>query len=145
MSEDFDLSGYTLFERQSLFFNGVRCPYCFGYSDLVDSTVIHQEFHGLIYFCKVCDSAVGTVMGDKSLGVLAKKELRDQRRYCHKLLDEIIDKKVSFKKIKPRTARIRMYKWVAELLGITKIECHTAYWNLSQCKKVIDECKKYLN
>jgi len=145
MPGDFDLSSYTLFERQSMFFNGYYCPYCKCQTELVESSVIHQENHGLIFYCRKCDASVGTVDGDRSLGCLAKKPLRDLRRYCHKVIEELVEKKVSFGKIKQRTARIRMYKWIAGLLNITKLECHVAYWNEAQCKKVIEECKKHVS
>lgn len=76
MIEDFDLSGYTLFERQSKFYNGFFCCYCGRETELVDSTVIHQEYHGLIFYCKCCDAAVGTVFGDKALGCVGKKNAK---------------------------------------------------------------------
>lgn len=139
------MTGKTLAEKQMFYFNGFKCPYCDKETDLVSSDIIHQEDHGMIYYCKDCDASVGTINGDKSLGCLAKKSLREARRYCHKLLDELTEKKLSFGKIKRRTVKVRMYKWIADLLNITKIECHVAYFNESQCRKVIDECKKYLS
>lgn len=138
------MTGKTLTEKQMFYFNGHRCPYCDKESDLVSSDVIHQEEHGMIYYCKDCDAAVGTLYGDQALGCLAKKHLRDQRRYCFKLLDQLIDKKISFGKIKRRTAKNRMNSWICKLLNITKVECHIGYWNEDQCRKVIEECKKHL-
>lgn len=128
------------------YYNGSRCIYCNRETDLVDSITVHQENHGLIYYCKECQAWCGTIHGDQSIGCVAKKGLREARKECHHLINKIIEKKVAVSKkpLTERAARTRFYKWLSATLDIDRTECHVAYFAEERCKLVIDELKKYV-
>lgn len=144
MSEpSLNLSNYTLAERQMYFYNGSKCPYCFNYTEIVDSEIVYQQSHGLIYYCKDCQAWVGMHNGtDQALGTLAKKNLRDKRRQAHALFDPLWEKKVALGFSKTQ-ARKKAYQWVTNILMINPVEAHIAYFNEEQCDKLIAECKKF--
>lgn len=144
MSEDFDLSGYTLFEKQSMFFNGTRCPYCLGYTDFVDSIEIYRHTsYGMAYWCRKCNAWVGTHHGaDQSLGTVAKKALRDLRHLCHQKFDPLCEAKMRASNLKKKAAKSAGYKWLSEILDIDPVISHIGFFNISQCKTVIAECEK---
>jgi len=137
------MEGKTIHEKQMRYWNGYFCPYCDRMADLVDSSIVHQESHGLIFHCKHCSAHVSTTNGDISLGSLAKEPLRKTRRQCYEIVEKLIARKVSFGKITTKVARSRMRKWLMEILNITEVECHIGYWNTEQCNLVIKECQKY--
>jgi hypothetical protein len=144
MAEDFDLSGYTLFERQSMFYNGTRCVYCLGYCDFVDSIEIYKHTsYGMAYWCKSCNVWVGTHRGnDQALGTVASKPLRELRNLCHQKFDPLCEAKMRSAGLKKKGAKAAGYKWLAEILGINVIECHIGFFNIAKCKIVIAECEK---
>lgn len=142
MSADFDLSKYTLYERQSMFYNGSRCPYCIEYADFVDSIIVYKQSYGMIFYCEKCKAWVGTKSNsDQSLGVLAKKPLRDLRNEVHKFFDPLVQTKI-LKGSKVKKAQSDAYGWMSKILGIKPEEAHIAYLNMEQCKSVIAECEK---
>lgn len=144
MSEDFDLSDYTLYERQSMFYNGTRCVYCKGYCDFVDSIEIYRHTsYGMAYWCRKCNAWVGTHNGgDQSLGTVAKSTLRYLRHQAHLLFDPLCEAKMRAGGLKKKGAKAAGYKWLAEILGIDVVECHIGYFNIERCKIVIAECEK---
>lgn len=143
MAEDFDLSGYTLFERQSKFYNGYYCPYCLGTSDFIDSIKVYQQSYGMIYYCDKCKAWVNTHHGDdKSMGTLAKKTLRDLRHQLHLKFDPLCDAKQKISGVKKKAAKSAGYNWLSKVLNIDTITCHIGYFNISQCQKGIEACDK---
>jgi len=144
MPGDFDLSSYTLFERQSMFYNGTRCVYCLGYCDFVDSIEIYRHTsYGMAYWCRKCNAWVGTHRGnDQSLGTVAKKELREFRHLCHQKFDPLCEAKMRASKLKKKAAKGAAYNWLAEILGIEPVTSHIGFFNMEQCKKVIEACEK---
>lgn len=139
------MEGLSLFDRQRLYYNGSHCPYCGKETDLIDSIKVYQESHGLIYYCKNgCEAWVGVHSGtDKSLGTLAKKELRKLRHECHKFIDPMWKVKKEATGITTKSARAKLYRWISELLSIEREAAHVGYLNSQQCKTLIEECKKY--
>lgn len=138
--EDFDLSGYTLFERQSKFYNGNLCPYCLKHADFVDSAIVYQRSYGMIYYCGDCRAWVNTHHGgDQSMGTLAKATLRDLRHKCHLKFEPLCIAKVNAG-AKKKSAKAAGYNWLAKILNIDPVTCHVGYFNIEQCKKVIEAC-----
>lgn len=143
MSADFDLSGYTLFERQSKFYNAHICAYCLKETELIDSIKVYRESYGLIFYCGDCQAWCGVHHGssDQSLGVPAKKELRDLRHEAHKWYEPLIAAKVNQLGVSKRKAKAAGYAWIAKLLNIDTTESHIGYFNIKQCEIVIKACK----
>lgn len=140
-----DLSQIPKTERFSKYYNGAYCPYCTKESVHIDSSVVHQESYGNIYYCADCQAWVGTHFGqDQSLGTLAKKTLRTLRHEVHKLFDVMCEFKhqLGFSR---KASKQKGYAWIAELLQIDTDESHIGFFNEEQCKSVIAECKKYFN
>jgi hypothetical protein len=142
--EPIHLQGKSLHELQSQYYNGHRCPYCNGYTDLVDSKEVYRESHGLIYLCRPCQAWVGVhhANTDQSYGFVADKALRELRHETHKWFDPMWDAKVKAGMAK-QAAQAQARKWLAKLLGIDVIICHIGMFDNEQCRKTIAECKKY--
>lgn len=144
MSADFDISGYTLFERQSRFYNASQCVYCLGYTDLVDSIEVYQQSYGLIYICRTCAAWCGVHAGsDQSLGTVSQKPLRDLRHQAHLIFDPICEAKRLKDNVSKRKSKAAGYKWLSQLLDIEIETSHIGYFNIAQCKKVIEACKSF--
>lgn len=144
---DFDISRYSLFERQSKFYNGFQCVYCFGDNELIESKDFYKSGidYGLLYWCKKCDAHVGCHFGtDKSLGTVAKKELRDLRHQAHFYFDPMWKKRKELSGLTTKGARAKAYNWMSTILAIEKEASHIGYLNIEQCKRLILECKKYI-
>lgn len=138
------MDGKTLAEKQMWYYNAHKCIYCNQPTDLIDSIEVYQESHGLIYRCTTCLAHVGVHKGgDQAMGTVAKKELRDLRHEAHKWFDPLWESKCSRSQIKRNSARRKAYAWVAEFLKIDPVESHIGYFNIEQCKALIEECKKY--
>lgn len=140
---DFDISNFSLFERQSRFYNGSQCVYCNGYCDFVDSIEIYKHTnYGMAYWCRSCNVWVGTHRGnDQSLGTVASKELRELRHTAHQKFDPICAAKV-LQGAKKKAAKAAGYNWLSKVLEIDPVTCHIGYFNIEQCKKVIEACDK---
>lgn len=144
MSQEEFMKDTTLAERQMFYYNGAKCPYCKGDTDLVDSIEVYQESHGLIYICRPCQAWVGVHQGtDTSLGTVAKKSLRTLRHEAHLVFDPLWQHKKKLTGLSTKGVRVKAYRWLRELLDIDKTEAHIGYLNESQCRIVIEECKKY--
>lgn len=137
------LENTLLSDRQMFYYNGTKCPYCNGYNDFVDSSVVYQESHGMIYYCKDCQAWVGThPNSDQALGFVAKKALRDLRIEATNAAKPLILKKIQ-NGIANNKAQALLRNWMAGILGIEPIECHIAMMGNERCKLFIDECKKW--
>lgn len=137
------MQGKTLHERQMLFYNASHCSYCGNLTELVDSSEVYQESHGLLYLCRRCNAHVGTMPhSDQALGYTAKEGLRKLRIECKKLYDPIWQAKEKTG-VKRNAAQAKCRNWIAGVLGINPIEAHVAMFNSEQCKTVISECLKF--
>lgn len=126
-------------------FKGKICPYCKCETQLVDSIVIYGVSYGNIYICGVCMAYVGTHSdGVTSLGRLANKELRELKKEAHKYFDGLWKKKISMGTPKGK-ARHMAYKWLSEIMGTPPELTHIGMFDDQQCRRVINECKKYYN
>lgn len=138
----------TLEEKQMYYYNGSRCIYCKGETQLLDSTEVYSfphESYGLMHVCRPCKAHVGCHDGtDQSLGTVAKESLRNLRRETHNYyFNPLWEKKMAlgFSKTQARRAA---YTWVAKVLNIDRVEAHVGYFLEEQCLALIAECKKYI-
>lgn len=131
----------NLFEKQQFYYNGFLCPYCSKESELVDSSIIYMESHGMIFFCKDCLALVNTKHGDQALGPLAKKPLRKLRSELYELFERLFAIKVARGGNKIQ-AQKKAATWMAEILKIDRTEAHIGYLFDEQCKIIIAELNK---
>ena len=144
MSVENYMTGTTLAERQMYYYNAHKCPYCNGYTDLVDSIEVYQESHGLIYICRPCKAWVGVMFNsDQALGPLAKSSLRVLRQEAHKWYDPLWQAKVRKDNVSVKTAKGKAALWMGKILNIAREESHIGYLNNEQCHLLIEECKKH--
>jgi len=120
------------------YIDGKHCPYCERETVYTDSSVIYGRSYGNIYWCKPCDAYVGVHKGtDKSLGILANKELRHWKKEAHKYFDVIW--KEGYEK------RQEVYSHLSKHLDIPIEYCHIGMFSIEQCKEVVDWSKMILN
>lgn len=114
-----------------------KCRYC-------QSKVIYtKNNYGWIYKCTKCNAYVGCHKNTQvPFGTLANKELRTYRTYAHKYFDILWRYKK--KRCNDNYARHKAYAWLAKEMKINKNDCHIGYFDIDQCKQVIDICKPYV-
>lgn len=123
--------------------SGKVCPYCKGSSEYVDSSIVYGKSYGMIYLCKPCGAWVGVHKSTSiSLGRLANKELRLWKKEAHKWFDGLWKAKIA-KGFNKHEARTTAYKWLSEKLQIAPEYTHIGMFDIEQCKKLIELCKKY--
>lgn len=114
-----------------------------GRADLADKTV---------WVCGACGARVGSHPNGKPLGTAANAELRRARELLHGRIDPIwalafrlptyeaarneADPRERQKKLAiiKRTARSRVYRFVADRMGLTKDQMHVAMFDIEQCR-----------
>jgi hypothetical protein len=123
---------FSLSPTQKLIMQGKICPYC------KKQTEYTEAAYGMIYLCKPCDAYCGVHKGtNKSLGRLAKADLRQQRQEAHKYFDAIW--------LQGQVDRKQLYCELAEYLEIPFKYCHIAMFSIATCQKVVVWAKKKLN
>lgn len=123
--------------------DGNTCPYCNRPTKYVDSAVVYSRSYGKIYYCSDCQAWVGVHKGtNKALGRLANAELREWKIEAHKYFDPLWQKKMQ-QGLSKTQARRRAYKWLAGLMGIPASETHIGMFDVDQCKRVVEICKRY--
>lgn len=125
--------------------DGTTCPYCEKIASFVDSQLIygHGHHYGMMYVCYGCEAWVGCHRGtSKALGRLANKELREWKREAHKYFDPLWKKKIQQGNGK-KYSRDAAYRWLANELGIKVSNCHIGMFDVVDCKKVVEICKRY--
>jgi len=125
----------------------LTCPYCQGEVLLASSTEVYGgRDYGPIYLCRPCWAYVGCHPGTtKPLGRLANAELREWKKRAHAAFDPIWRERFARKNAidptyKKGMARGGRYKCLAELMGITRQECHIGMFDISQCQQVVELC-----
>ena len=116
------------------------CPYCGTFSKLVTGLEIYPhrpDLGGLSFYqCAPCDAFVGVHKGTtRPLGRLADTELRKSKSAAHRAFDPLWELG-NFK------TRKDAYAWLAETLKIPVKECHIGEFDVHQCMRVIEACKK---
>lgn len=126
---------------------GKKCPYCGGKPHLVDSEAIYGRYYGdkTFWLCVGCDAWVGTHGYDNKtpLGRLADGELREWKKAAHDVFDQLWKAKQK-KGFKRSVARGAAYKWLSKEMGIDPLFTHIGMFNVEQCKRVYDLCKRYV-
>lgn len=118
------------------------CRYCGGVIRLVPAQVVYgsavkrlgleKEY---IYQCQNCNARVGCHKGTtRALGQVANETLRLKRIETHQVFD-------AFWKYKGMS-RTKGYRWLAEQMGLPERLAHIGGFEMDQCQKVIDLCRK---
>lgn len=117
----------------------IICPYCNSVAELVTGNTIFKNRKDLAdryyYLCNSCDAYIGTIKGTKTpLGRLADPALRKAKVDLHSIFDPLF--------ITGSKTRKDAYIWLATELGISVYSCHIGKFDLDQCLKAIEVCKK---
>lgn len=115
-----------------------KCRYCGNEVILTSNAEIYgKEYgNGKCYLCRNCKSFVGIHTGTTiPLGTLANADLRKARNEAHKLFDKL------WKNPTRIMTRYEAYKWLANKMGLKIEETHIAWFEIEQCKKVIELIK----
>lgn len=90
---------------------------------------IKFQTSGYCYHCTECGAVVGTHKEhpDEAMGILADREMCEMRQKSHKMFDNLW---------KTREERTQMYQKLANELGIPFEECHFAYFDKEQLRKI---------
>jgi len=135
------------------------CLHCSEPAKRVTGRVIYPnspDYHDLIFYsCDPCGAYVGThKVSTKPLGRPGNEETRNARKHLHKILDPIWKnawQSPAYGRIDPsdrearlsitRSARSRVYRFLAECMGISREQCHTAMFDIEQCRFAWVICK----
>jgi len=123
----------------------VRCPYCDGSAELVDSELVYWKSFGMIWICQPCHAWVGTHKDSKvhkPLGTLANKELREARKAAHAALDPCW-KDLAEQGHHKGKSRTLVYRRLAKALGIETKSCHIAWFDVKRCAEVVTVCANW--
>lgn len=126
------------------------CPYCNKPAELRTGRQVYPHRGDLwdkaIWVCEPCGARCGCHgKTTEPLGVPARADLRDARMKLHnEKLDPLWQKAVVAGGYEPedqkaraiitRTARSRVYAFLADRMGLTKDQTHTALFDLEQCR-----------
>jgi len=132
-----------------MLYAGLVCPYCGNNTEYIDSSVIYGKSYGMIYLCSPCDAYVGVHKGtDKSLGILANKELREAKKEAHYYFDQIaktgLINKIWKEYIPNLGNRNKAYLWLSKQMNIPKEYCHIGMFDVAECKKVVEICRVFV-
>jgi hypothetical protein len=125
------------------------CPDCGGIAGLASSKEVYGgRDYGPIYLCRPCRAYVGCHKGTtKPLGRLADAELREWKKRAHAAFDPVWQEhwqrenagSAGYKKGMARDGR---YRRLAELMGLSREECHIGMFDVEQCKEVVRLCRE---
>lgn len=124
------------------------CLYCNTPALLVTGDVIYPHrpdlFRLKFWNCKPCGAYVGChppskmkngemTAGDHPLGRLANAELRTAKKAAHAAFDPIW--------MRGALSRKDAYKWLAEVMGISRKDAHIGMFDVDQCRAVVAAVK----
>lgn len=120
--------------------NQVTCSYCGKDAELVAGNVVYPHRWDLtdkkFWRCVPCDARVGCHPGTtEPLGRLADGLLRRAKMDAHAAFDPIW-KRMMMK-------RTEAYGWLAKQMGIPEEDCHIGMFDLEQCNKAIQICRRF--
>ena len=100
-----------------------------------------------MFLCRPCKAYVGTHKASgKALGRLADNELREAKKEAHFYFDQIaktsLINKIWRKHIPKTNNRTKAYMWLSRQMGIEKDLCHIGMFDVDDCKKVVEICKR---
>lgn len=118
------------------------CRYCGGVIRLVPAETVYgasTERLGKrdekIYQCQNCGARVGCHRGtSRPLGNVANEMLRLKRMETHQIFDAFWKRR--------HISRAAAYKWLAEKMDLPEDAAHIGDFEMDQCQKVIDLCRK---
>ena|SRR5258708_6187380 len=127
------------------------CPYCSKDTVLLSGKDMYAHRPDLaekqFWVCMPCDAYVGCEgKTTKPLGTPANAELRSARMKLHNLrLDPLWQHAEQCGLYSPEdpkaiaiirnTARVRVYAYLAWKLGLSREECHTAQFDITECRR----------
>jgi hypothetical protein len=105
--------------------------------------VIYGKSYGMVYLCYKCQAWVGVHAGtDKALGRLGNAELRKWKKSAHFYFDGLWRKKIKYG-FSRKVARTTAYLWLSQKMHLSTDLTHIGMFDVEQCKKVVELCKKY--
>ena len=118
------------------------CRYCGGvirmvparavYGSAVKRLGLEKEY---LYQCQNCNARVGCHKGTtRPLGHVANETLRLKRMETHQVFDAFWRRR--------GMSRTKGYQWLAGQMGLPERLAHIGGFEMDQCQKVIDLCKK---
>lgn len=106
----------------------------------------YQRDYGPIWVCTPCDAWVGCHPGTtKPLGGLANAELREWKIKAHAAFDPLWQGKMRRDQCSKGQARRAGYRWLAKQLGLEFHRTHIGYFNVDECRKVVEICTAVFN
>lgn len=101
----------------------------------------YQRDYGPIWVCAPCLAWVGCHPGtEKALGRLANAELRKAKQEAHAAFDPLWQRKILKEQCSKSYARKAGYRWLSEQLGIPFKKTHIGYFDVEQCRRVVEVC-----
>ncbi|MEO0954788.1 MAG: zinc-finger-containing protein [Pseudomonadota bacterium] len=129
-----------------------ECIECGTTATLVGGESIYPHrpdlFKKSFYLCPSCGAYCGChPKTNRALGYPAGPKTRNARSYVHRILDPIWQNAGEHYNGDPpsfvrRMARTRVYKYLANEMGLTKDECHTGMFTIEQCRQAYAILKK---
>jgi len=96
---------------------------------------------GPTWTCVPCRAWVGCHPGtQKALGRLADAELRAAKIAAHAAFDPLWRRKMARDGCSKTQARKAAYLWLSRQLGTPARKTHIGYFDLDQCRKVVEVC-----
>ena len=118
------------------------CRYCGGVIRLVPANTIYGEASErlgmedeMLYQCQNCNARIGCHKGTtRPLGNVANEMLRLKRMETHQTFDAYWRGR--------SMSRTQAYRWLAAQLHLPENRAHIGGFEMDQCQKVIELCKK---
>ena len=111
--------------------NKMDCPECDG------KMVLRNSKYGTFWGCEnypKCNATHGAHPDGTPLGIPADKETKKARMKAHDVFDKLW-KRQGMK-------RTRAYRWLQERMGLGKEDCHIGRFDIEQCNRVVEICRK---
>lgn len=111
------------------------CPFCGEEVNYASNAEIYGKEYGSgkCYLCRRCDAYTGTHNGtDIALGILANKEMRELKKQCHSIFDNLWNN---------RKERNELYNKLAKLMNIDRRHCHFGHFDTEELKKALQILK----
>ncbi|MDB5276134.1 MAG: hypothetical protein JWR61_1089 [Ferruginibacter sp.] len=125
-------------QLHELIITGKICPYCLGKTEFVDSIKVYPRSLGMIYYCDPCAAWVSVHKGtDRAMGRLGNAKLREWKKNAHAAFDTIWKSQLDGQQSK-YVLRNAAYAWLAEKLGMHISQVHIGYFDVEECKKVVE-------
>ena len=109
-----------------------------------NSFIYGREYgSGKMYYCTECGAYVGTHIPrpEEAFGILADEEMRELKKKCHSIFDEMWVHEKTLKQKKK--ARKSAYNWLADELQIPIENCHFGYFDKDMLNKALLRLQSY--